>query len=192
MERIIDFISQPWHWAVSGALIAALSVIMTLLGERFGISGFYNAICSAGGAGKRIKLFDKDYTKEFWRMCFIIGAMIGGYIALHFLSSDAPVHISESTIAHLKDWGIAYPDDVSINPGFLPTEVFNFSSTKGILLALIGGVLIGFGSRYGEGCTSGHAINGLSHLQLPSLLAVIGFFIGGLLMTHLIMPWIFG
>ncbi len=191
MDRIIDFISQPWHWAVSGAIIATLSVVMTLLGERFGISGFYNAICSASGAGKRIKLFDKDYTKEFWRMCFIIGAMVGGYIAMHFLASDAPVQISESTIAHLKEWGVAYPDDVSVNPGYLPAGLFNFS-VKGILLALIGGICIGFGARYGEGCTSGHAINGLSHLQFPSLLAVIGFFIGGLLMTHLIMPWIFG
>ena len=192
MDGIIDFISQPWHWAVSGAIIATLSVVMTLLGERFGISGFYNAICSASGAGKRIKLFDKDYTKEFWRMCFIIGAMVGGYIALHYLKSDAPVQISERTIAHLKEWGVPYSNDVSKNPGFLPTELFNFSSVKGILLALLGGICIGFGARYGEGCTSGHAINGLSHLQLPSLLAVIGFFIGGLLMTHLFMPWIFG
>ncbi len=192
MQELIDFISQPWHWAVSGFLIASLSILMTILGEKFGISGSYNAICTASGLGKKMRFFDRNLKDEFWRFSFIAGALIGGYIAMHYLQSDAPVQISAKTITHLKDWGIHYPSSVSENLGYLPTEIFNFSNPKGILLALAGGILIGFGTRYGEGCTSGHAINGLGHLQLPSLIAVIGFFIGGLLMTHLLMPWIFG
>jgi uncharacterized membrane protein YedE/YeeE len=70
----------------------------------------------------------------------------------------------------------------------VPTSVFNFGSLKGVLLAIVGGFLVGFVARYGDGCTSGHAISGMAHLQLPSLLTVIGFFIGGLLMTHFIFP----
>jgi hypothetical protein len=76
--------------------------------------------------------------------------------------------------------------------GYFPTAVFNFFSPKGIILGIVGGFLVGFGARYGGGCTSGHAITGLSHLQLPSLLTVIGFFIGGLLMTHLLLPILLG
>jgi uncharacterized membrane protein YedE/YeeE len=55
-----------------------------------------------------------------------------------------------------------------------------------VYLLLVGGVLIGFGTRYAGGCTSGHAISGLSNLQIPSLKAVIGFFIGGLIMSYFI------
>jgi hypothetical protein len=51
--------------------------------------------------------------------------------------------------------------------------------------------MVGFGSRYAGGCTSGHAISGLSDLQVPSLIAVVGFFIGGLIMTFFILPLIF-
>jgi uncharacterized membrane protein YedE/YeeE len=54
--------------------------------------------------------------------------------------------------------------------------------------SVLGGFLVGFGARYARGCTSGHPISGLSDLQLASLMAVIGFFIGGLLMTYLIYP----
>jgi hypothetical protein len=59
------------------------------------------------------------------------------------------------------------------------------------VILLIGGFLVGFGARYAGGCTSGHAISGLSNLQLPSLIAVIGFFIGGLFMVHFLYPLIF-
>jgi uncharacterized membrane protein YedE/YeeE len=53
-------------------------------------------------------------------------------------------------------------------------------------LLLVGGVLIGFGTRYAGGCTSGH-VSGLSNLQIPSLKAVIGFF-GGLIMSYFYSP----
>ena len=82
----------------------------------------------------------------------------------------------------------------SANEAYLPTEIFsmeNVSQPKNILILLIGGLLVGFGARYAGGCTSGHAISGLSNLQLPSLTAVVGFFIGGLVMIHLIYPLIF-
>jgi uncharacterized membrane protein YedE/YeeE len=49
---------------------------------------------------------------------------------------------------------------------------------------------VGFGARYANGCTSGHAISGLANLQLSSLLAVIGFFTGGLISVHFLLGWI--
>jgi len=143
-------------------------------------------------AGKNVDYFRLDWKNETWRLYLVAGTMCGGAFAFYFLSSQNAVAISQSTIDHLATWGIAYPASDEHGKGFIPTTVFNFTSIKGIVLALVGGFLIGFGSRYGEGCTSGHAISGLSHLRLPSLITVIGFFIGGLLMTHLIMPLIFG
>ena len=187
-QLVTDWLSQPWHWAVSGAALSVVLFLMTWLGHKFGISTSYELICSAAGAGRRIPYFNRDLKKDSWLILFVIGTVLGGIIAGNFLESDAPVAISQSTIAHLSDLGIEYPSSDHQNKGFIPTSVFNFSSPKGILLALLGGLLVGFGARYGRGCTSGHAINGLSHLQLPSLLTVIGFFIGGLIMTHFILP----
>ncbi len=79
----------------------------------------------------------------------------------------------------------------SAGKAYSPTEIFETMSVKNIALLFVGGLLIGFGTRYAGGCTSGHAISGLSDLQLPSLIAVIGFFIGGLLMVHVLFPLIF-
>ena len=114
-------------------------------------------------------------------------SIIGGYIASNYLSSGGPVEISASTIEDLGKMGIAAPTSLQPNELFSWEAVF---SLKGFLILAFGGLMVGFGSRYAGGCTSGHAISGLSNLQLPSLIAVIGFFIGGLLMTHLIMPFI--
>lgn len=159
------------------------------MGRTFGVSTAFKNFCQLAGAGKKYAFFNFDIKNEYWRLAFVLGAVGGGFIASNFLSSPEAVNISEATISHLQeDWGIAYPQ----GGGFLPDSIFNFSNGKGVLLTIIGGFLVGFGARYGEGCTSGHAITGLSHLQLPSLLTVIGFFIGGLTMTWLIMPLIFG
>ena len=186
-----EWISQPWHWSVSGAALALILFLMTWMGRSFGISTTFKVLCSAAGAGKRVPFFDINLKNESWRIFFAAGAVAGGFLSAYFLQSPEPVAISESTITHLTEWGFVYPDTIEAGSGFFPTDIFNFQNPKGILLVLLGGFLVGFGARYAKGCTSGHAINGLAHLQLPSLLSVIGFFIGGLLMTHLIMPFIF-
>lgn len=186
---VLTFLQQPWHWSVSGAVIAAILFLMTWMGRSFGVSTAFRDLCTVAGAGKKYTFFDVNLKDQDWRFVFIAGAILGGYIAANFLANPDPVAISAATLDHLsQDWGISYPQ----GRGYLPTDIFNFSNSKGILLSIIGGFLVGFGSRYGDGCTSGHAITGLSHLQLPSLLTVIGFFIGGLLMTWVIMPIIFG
>jgi len=187
-SQIIDFISQPWHWSVSGVAIASILFLMTWMGRSFGVSTAFKNMCTMAGAGKANDFFKVDLKDESWRMMFVVGAIIGGFVAANYLTSPEPVAISESTISHLETWGIDYPQ----GGGFLPDKIFNFGNAFGIGLTLIGSFLVGFGARYGRGCTSGHAISGLSHLQLPSLLTVIGFFIGGLAMTWLIMPLIFG
>jgi len=189
---VVEWISQPWHWAVSGAAIAFTVFLLTWMGRSFGVSLTFKDTCGALGAGKVNDFFKIDWPNETWRMVFVFGGLLGGIIAGKFLASPEPVAISQATIDHLATWGIPYPEGDALGKGFIPTVIFNFSSIKGILLAVAGGFLVGFGSRYADGCTSGHAIAGLSHLQLPSLLTVIGFFIGGLIMTHLLMPLLFG
>jgi uncharacterized membrane protein YedE/YeeE len=137
-------------------------------------------------------IFKMNIKDEYWRLIFIVGAMVGGFLTVTFLQSPAPVDISEATRMHLNDWGMNYPSTIEEGKGFIPDEIFNFGNLKGIILAIAGGFLVGFGARYGQGCTSGHAITGMAHLQLPSLVTVIGFFIGGLIMTHFFMPFIIG
>ena len=119
----------------------------------------------------------------------VLGAVIGGFIAVHFLSNDSGTTLNPSTIAELKNLGFKTPGS-----SLVPNEIFSIealTSAKNILVLVIGGLLVGFGTRYADGCTSGHAITGLSSLQKPSLIAVIGFFIGGLIMTNFILPLIF-
>ncbi len=190
----MEFISQPWHWSISGAMIVVVMFLLIYLGEKFGVSSSFRAICSAGGA-KKWSYFNYDWKSHDWLLVFVLGSIIGGAIASTLLASPQPVQISDATIQDLAALNIAAPQTLSEGAGFVPQEIFNFqflTSLPGILMLVLGGFLIGFGTRYAGGCTSGHAISGLSNLQLPSLVAVIGFFIGGLLMTHLLMPLILG
>ena len=189
--NIIEIISQPWHWAVSGAMIALVLILLTWMGRSFGVSLSFRNICSISGAGKKNSFFNINLKDEYWRMAFVIGGIVGGIIGFTLLKSPEPVAIAESTIQGLKGLGLDYPASDEKGLGFVPTDMYNFSNLKGIIFAILGGFLVGFGSRYGDGCTSGHAISGLSHLQVSSLITVIGFFIGGLVMTHLLMPLFF-
>jgi hypothetical protein len=184
---MIEFIQQPWPWYVSGMLIAATMFTLLYFGKSFGFSSNLRTICSVCGGGKSVKFFDFNWRSQVWNLMFLIGALIGGYIAAQFLSDGQPVMISESTISDLALLGISAPASVQ------PEELFSFDaafSLKGFLILSTGGLMVGFGSRWAGGCTSGHAISGLSDLQFPSLLAVIGFFAGGLIMTHFLLPYI--
>jgi uncharacterized protein len=185
---MIEFIRQPWHWFISGASIALIMFTMIFFGKVFGFSSNFRTICAACGAGKRISYFDYDWKSQMWNLAFLVGSVIGGYIAHEFLSNGEPVQIAQSTINDLSKLGFAAPT------GIQPMELFGLEAlmtVKGFSILAVGGLLIGFGTRYAAGCTSGHAISGLSNLQLPSLIAVIGFFIGGLIMTFIIFPIIF-
>jgi len=165
------------------------------LKQRFGVSSSFQALCAIGGAGKKIAYFNYDWKKHDWLLVFVLGGIIGGGIGISLLGSPEPVQISAATVTDLEAIGIQVPKNNSEGMGFLPQELFNFDallSLKGIFLMVLGGFLVGFGTRYAGGCTSGHAITGLSNLQLPSLIAVIGFFIGGLFSTYVLLPFIMG
>jgi uncharacterized protein len=183
-----ELITQTWSWWFSGTMIAGIMFFLIYFGQSFGFSSNLRTICAAAGLGKKVKFFDFKWKTQIWNLVFLAGAIIGGFIAKQFLSTDLPVQISGDTISDLAKLGIAAP--VSLQP----TELFSIDalfSVKGFLVLAMGGLMVGFGSRYAGGCTSGHAISGLSDLQVPSLIAVIGFFIGGLAMTFLILPLIF-
>jgi len=185
---MIEFISQPWAWYVSGPVIALVMFLLLWAGGEFGVSSTLRTMCSIGGAGKKVKFFDFDWKSQVWNLVFVGGAVIGGFIASHFLMNVNSLNIASSTVRDLNAIG------VSFDGGLAPAELFTWQSLatlKGFLVLVVGGFLVGFGTRYAGGCTSGHAISGLSNLQLPSLIAVIGFFIGGLVMTHLLFPLIF-
>lgn len=185
---MLDLIQGTWSWWVSGLVIAATMFTLLFFGQSFGFSSNLRTICSVAGLGKSVKFFDFNWKSQSWNLVFLFGAILGGYISSEFLSNGSPVPISATTINDLAQLGIQAPVSVQ------PPELFSVSSAftwKGFLILASGGLLVGFGSRYAGGCTSGHAISGLSDLQIPSLISVIGFFAGGLVMTHFILPIIF-
>ena len=185
---ILDFIRQPWAWWVSGIAIAAIMVLLILFGKKFGLSTNLETMCTILGAGRSIEYFRVDWKKSAWNLLFLVGAALGGWVSAHWLSSPEPLKLSAATMRDLQQLNIHFDGQTA------PSQLFNMGygfTARGLILFLGGGILIGFGTRYASGCTSGHAISGLSNLQLPSLIAVIGFFIGGLVATHLLFPLIF-
>ncbi|MDN3492174.1 YeeE/YedE family protein [Winogradskyella bathintestinalis] len=185
----MNWIYDPWPWYVAGPLIALVMFILLLVGKQFGMSSNLRTACAAVGAGKAARFFNFDWKSERWNLTVVLGAIIGGFIASHYMS-DNTVKINPEVAQQLAtDYNINNAGD-----SYLPPEIFATDALSNpfiIAVLLIGGILVGFGARYAGGCTSGHGISGLSNLQLPSLIAVIGFFIGGLIMIHLIYPIIF-
>ena len=194
----MNWIYEPWPWYIAGPMIAFIMFLLIMVDKSFGMSSNLRTLCTMCGAGKKTDFFKFDWKAQKWNLIVATGTVIGGYIGAHFLSKNLVVSITPDTIADLNTLGFA-----SAGNAYLPTELFSAEIIKGtltnnyfielrnILLLGIGGLLVGFGASYAGGCTSGHAISGLSNLQLPSLIAVIGFFMGGLLMVHLIFPMIF-
>lgn len=186
----MEYILQPWPWYVSGPLIALVMFLLIYFGKTFGMSSNLRTLCTIGGAGKYSDFFRFDWKAQRWNLTVVLGAVIGGFIASQFLSDGSTIALNPATISDLEKLGFS-----NIGESLLPPEIYNWDnvlSLKGMSILIIAGFLVGFGTRYAGGCTSGHAITGLSNLQLPSLIAVIGFFIGGLIMTYFMLPIIFG
>lgn len=185
----MNWIYDPWPWYVSGPMIALIMFLLIMVGKNFGMSSNLRTMCTICGAGNKADFFRFDWKAQRWNLIVVLGAIIGGFIGSELLSNNPTVAINPDTIGDLKTLGFE-----SAGSAYLPTEMFSLSAMsdiKNIVLLVIGGLLVGFGTRYAGGCTSGHAISGLSNLQIPSLIAVIGFFIGGLVMIHFIFPLIF-
>lgn len=185
---MLELIRQPWHWAFAGVLIGLTVPTLLLIGNKsFGISSSLRHICAAC-LPANIPFFKYDWKKEAWNLFFVFGVLIGGFIATNFLSNPDTIVVSPETIADLKALGIT---DFS---HLMPQDLFsveNIFTLKGLVFFVIGGFMVGFGTRYAGGCTSGHAIMGISNLQLPSVIATCCFMIGGFVMTNLLLPLIF-
>ena len=178
-----------WPWYISGLLIGIIMLSLIYFGKTFGMSSNLRTMCSAFGAGKKVEFFRFDWKTQRWNLVVVLGAMLGGYIATNYLSDGSGVQVNPQTITELKQMNIDAPKGKLLPDALVGAEALKSPKTLAILI--IGGILVGFGTRYAGGCTSGHAITGLSNLQLPSLIAVIGFFIGGLIMSWLLLPLIF-
>lgn len=185
----MDAITQTWPWYVSGFIIGMVMLLLNYFGKVFGMSSNIRTLCTIAGAGKFSEFFRFDWKSQIWNLVVLAGAMLGGFVAVHYMSDPTNVDLNPKTIEQLALLNIDAPNGKLAPEALFGNEVFR--SPKMLAILLIGGILIGFGSRYAGGCTSGHAISGLSNLQLPSLKAVIGFFVGGLIMAHFLLPLIF-
>lgn len=186
---MIEFLSQPWPWYVAGPLIGLTVPLLLLFGNKpFGLSSSFRHICAAV-LPMKVSYLKYNWKDEIWSLFFVAGSLIGGWIGTTVLADHSAIQLSDEALKSLSDFGF------SINSGLAPVSIFsldNLLTVQGFTFIVIGGFFVGFGTRYAEGCTSGHAISGLSNFQLASLIAVIGFFIGGLLVTHLLIPVLSG
>ena len=182
---MLDLLSEPWPWYVGGPLIGLMVPLLLWAGGEFGVSENLRHICAAV-LPTRNDFFRYDWKATgLWNLTFALGIVLGGAVAGTVLSSPDPLVIADATTADLAVMG------VTTFEGLAPAQVFSWeglATVPGFVMIVIGGFLVGFGARYAGGCTSGHAISGLANLQLPSLLAVLGFFAGGLLATWVILP----
>lgn len=183
-----EIIKQPWPWWIAGPFIALIMFLLLYMGKNFGVSSTLQTTCAMAGAGKFNDFFKINWKAQIWNLLFVAGALIGGFVASKFMVAPDPIALSVSTIQDLKALGLQNPGEE-----YVPSQIFNWYNLftlQGFIIMVVGGFLVGFGARYAGGCTSGHAISGLSNFQLPSLIAVIGFFIGGLISTFLLLPWL--
>lgn len=187
--NVIDWISQPWPWYVGGPLIGLMVPALLLLGNKsFGISSSFRHICAAC-LPANIPFFRYNWKKETWNLFFVAGIILGGAISAVYLADIEPVRVDPRLAVELKRYNVTNYE------GLVPAELFNWKNlltVKGFVLMVIGGLLVGFGTRYAGGCTSGHSIMGISSLQLPSLIATVCFMIGGFIVANLLLPLILG
>lgn len=183
----IEWIKQPWPWYVAGPLIGLTVPTLLIMGNKsFGISSSLRHVCAACFPGK-ILFFHYDWKKELWNMFFVLGIFFGGVIAAALLLNPEPIQVHQNLATELSGYGIT---DYT---GLVPKDVFSWPqlfTARGIIMMVVGGFLVGFGTRYAGGCTSGHAIMGISNLQMPSVIATCCFMVGGFIMANLILPFI--
>lgn len=185
--QLIEYLKKPWPWWVAGPLIGLTVPALLILGNKtFGVSSSLRHICAAC-IPSRLPFFTYNWRKESWNLVFVTGIFLGGWLSFLFLSDPSPVQISPALASELGKYGIHQYRKL------MPEELFSWHSLftlKGFLLMVPGGFLVGFGTRYAGGCTSGHSIMGLSNLQWPSLAATICFMAGGFLVANLVLPYI--
>lgn len=184
---MIELLKNPWPWYVAGPLIGLIVPILLILGNKsFGISSSLRHICAAC-IPTNVSFFNYNWKKEIWNLFFVAGIFLGGVLSMLFFSPHLPVQIHPDLAKELASYGITDTSQL------VPKDIWNWESLftlRGFIIIVLGGFLVGFGTRYAGGCTSGHAIMGLSNLQWPSLVATICFMLGGILVANFVLPLI--
>ncbi len=185
MTPLSDWLYAPWPWYVAGPLIGLMVPLMLFIGNRsFGISNNLRHLCAITQPSQvEVDFFRYDWKEHTWSLVFVVGTALGGFLAGVVFANPEPVKLSAGAHDMLLHWGFALPAG-----SLVPEELFH-ASVRNFTLLFACGVLVGFGTRYAAGCTSGHAVTGLSTLQLPSLYAVLGIFAGGLVSSWFLVPW---
>ena len=184
---MLELIKQPWAWYVAGPLIGLTVPALLIIGNKtFGVSSSLRHIC-ASCMPANIPFFKYNWKKEIWNLVFVLGILLGGVVAMSILANPNPVVVNPNLATELSTYGITNFNNL------VPLDIMNWSSLftlKGFFLMVVGGFLVGFGTRYADGCTSGHAIMGISTLQIPSIIATTSFMVGGFIMANLFLPLI--
>lgn len=184
---MLHILNQPWPWYVGGVLIGLSVPALLIAGNKLlGVSGAMRHICAACFPAN-IDFLKYDWKGQSWSLFFAAGIVLGGFFGGFLWANPLPEHIAPQTINTLQHIGIQF------NKGFLPDQIFNWHylfTLPGFLIMVVGGFMVGFGTRYAGGCTSGHGIAGLSALQWPSLVAVASFFVAGILSSKYLLPFI--
>lgn len=184
----------PLPWYIAGPLIGlVVPALLVVSGKVFGLSANLRHACAALPVPRSAKPAFLRYdwrSVGTWNLVFALGIGAGGFVGIVLLSDPAaPLVLSDATVAALSNLGVT---DLT---GFVPEQLMSWTALAtpvGALMVLGGGFLVGFGARWAGGCTSGHAISGLADFQIPSLVAVVGFFVGGLVVVHLLLPALLG
>jgi uncharacterized membrane protein YedE/YeeE len=187
---MLDFLTSPWPWWVAGPLIGLFVPVLLVVGNRtFGVSRALRHTCAAFLPAST-DFLRYDWKREGgWHLAFAVGIILVGLLGGWIFTNPVPIALSEATRSDLLDLGI------SNFSGLVPGEVFNFDilrTLRGWILLAGGGLLIGFGTAWAGGCTSGHGITGIGNLQLPSLIATLAFFAGGIAATFFLIPFLLG
>jgi uncharacterized membrane protein YedE/YeeE len=183
--QIFDLIRQPWPWYVAGPIIGLSVPLLLLAGNKLlGISGTLRQVCAICFPAN-IPFLKYNWRDQLWNLFFAAGLLLGGFIGGVLLKPINKMHISDTTLKELEKMHITYQQDL------LPAQIFSWSHLlmwPNFLIVIGGGFLVGFGTRYAGGCTSGHGIAGLSTFQWPSLVAVVLFFASGIITANFLLP----
>jgi uncharacterized membrane protein YedE/YeeE len=182
---MIQWLRGPWPWYVAGPLIGLTVPLLLVMGNKsFGVSSTLRQICAACLPAK-VPFFQYDWKRDAWNLFFVAGILAGGWVAGYWLQNPEPVQVAPALVAEMKGYGVQDAGQL------IPVSLFNWSALltlKGWLMMGMGGFLVGFGTRWAGGCTSGHSIMGLSNLQWPSLVATVCFMAGGFFMANVLLP----
>lgn len=184
---MLSVLQEPWPWYVTGPLIGLMVPLLLIIGNKsFGISSSLKHACAACFPAN-IKFFEYNWKKESWNIVFVFGVFAGGFVAGHVFKNPEPIQLSDAAKNAFLEMGFANLTKMA------PVEIFNIDnlqSMQGLIFMVLGGFLVGFGTRYANGCTSGHSITGIANLQVSSIVATMCFFAGGLIMNWIIMPYL--